>query len=111
MFDPKKGQIAAIGDEDSMVVLSLAGITVFCARNKEAALEKIDEVINQGFGLCLIQDEFYPLVLAKQKIEGGWQPVFLPFRDYRQAVDLIQSRLRELAIKATGSDSLLKQEK
>ncbi len=109
MFEKKQTKAAAIGDPDILIIFRSAGIEVFPALNEAEAAQAIGEIEEKGYGLCFIQENFYPLTRQKkEKRERKIETVFVPLRDFRQEIDFIQDVLRELTVKATGSDMLLK---
>ncbi len=107
MSEDKRGKIAIIGDPDILVVFKILGMEVYPARNEKEAREALSEVETKNFQLCFLQQDYYSLLSEKVKKKELW-PVFMPFRDYRQAEDLLEGEIRKMMIKATGSDSLLK---
>jgi len=111
MPEETRRKMAIIGDPDILAVFKLAGATVFAARNEAEARQAIEEVSAENYGLCLIQQNFFSLLMEGKEKRARLWPVFLPFRDYRQPEDLILEGLKKMTIRATGSDSLLKRNK
>ncbi|MGQ9471740.1 MAG: V-type ATP synthase subunit F [Candidatus Aminicenantales bacterium] len=109
MFEKRQTKVAAIGDPDILFILQSAGVDVFAARQEAEALQAISEIREKGFGLCFIQENFYSLALRrKEKREKKIETVFVPLRDFRQEIDFIQDVMKEMTVKATGSDMLLR---
>lgn len=107
MSEDKRGKIAIIGDPDILLIFKIIGIEVYPARNENEARKAISEVKAKNFQLCFLQQDYYSLLDEKGKKKEPW-PVFLPFRDYRQAEDLLEGKIKKMMIKATGSDTLLR---
>lgn len=107
MFDVKKGKVAIIGDPDILLIFKFLGFSLFPARHNEEARQALKAVEAQNIKLCLIQQDYYFLVREKERRKEKW-PVYLPFKDYRQAEDLLQEAIKGMMIKATGSDTLLR---
>lgn len=109
MFDKRQTKVAAIGDPDILFILQSAGVDVFAARQETEALQAISEITEKGYGLCFIQENFYSLALRrKEKREKKIETVFVPLRDFRQKINFIQDVMKEMTVKATGSDMLLR---
>lgn len=109
MFEIKQTKAAAIGDPDILIILQSGGVEIFAARHEAEARQAVQKVIENRYGLCFIQQDFYLLaVQEKEKREGKLETVFVPLVDYRQEKDLIHDLMREMSLKATGSDTLFK---
>lgn len=109
MFEKNQTKAAAIGDPDILIIFRSAGVEVFPALNEAEAIRAIGEIEEKGYGLCFVQENFYPLTRGKkEKKERKVETVFVPLKDFRQEVDFIQDIMREMTVKATGSDMLLK---
>ncbi len=107
MSEGKRGEIAIIGDFDIILIFKFLGIEVYPVRNEKEARQAISEVKAKNFQLCFLQQDYYSLLVEKEKKKEPW-PVFIPFRDYRQAEDLVEAELKRMMIKAIGSDTLLR---
>lgn len=107
MSEDKRGKIAIIGDPDILLIFKILGMEVYPAKNKNEARQALSEVEVKNFPVCLLQQDYYSLLSEKERKKEPW-PVYLPFRDYRQAEDLLEGEIKKMMIKATGSDTLLR---
>lgn len=107
MSEINKGKVAIIGDPNILLIFKFLGFSLFPARHQEEARQALKEVESQNIKLCLVQQDYYFLITQKERRKERW-PVYLPFKDYRQAEDLLQEEIKRMMIKATGSDTLLR---
>jgi hypothetical protein len=63
----------------------------------------------EGIALCLIHESYFEsLSSEREALRGRFTPVVAGFSDYRKVTDELEKMMREMAVKATGSDSLVK---
>lgn len=102
-------KVAIIGPSDMVFSFRLLGVKVYSPQSQEEAQNIVKNLKKEEVALCLIHQEFLEAVQEeKQKLEKKFCPVLVGFSDYRKATDKMQEIMREMAIKATGSDSLVK---
>ena len=69
----------------------------------------MDSLAKENFALCFLHESFLePLREEREALREKFCPVVVGFSDYRKVTDHLQQMMRELAIKATGSDALVK---
>jgi len=102
-------KVAVMGDVDLVFPLKALGIKIYTPKNIYEAREMLKRLETEGIALCLVNDKFFaPLKKEIDKLEKKFCPVVASFSDYREASDLLSEKLKDLAIKATGSDSLIR---
>lgn len=102
-------RMAVIGDADLVFPLKTFGIKVFSPRTVREAREALLSLEEEGIALCFLHERFLaPLKEERETIGKKPYPVVVGFSDYRQIADPIGELMREMAIQATGSDSLVK---
>lgn len=107
MFEPMR--IAVVGDADFLLPLRALGVRVFAARTAEEARAVLDTLEKENCALCFLHQSFIrPLAEAREALGKKLYPVVVGFSDYREAADSLEIMIRELAVKATGSDALVK---
>lgn len=105
MFD----KIAVIGDADLILPLKALGIRVLIPRDLEDARDILLGLEEEGVALCFLHQRYFePLAKERQRLEEKFCPVIAGFSDYRKVTDYLGRMLREMAVKATGSDALVK---
>jgi len=105
MFD----RIAVVGDSDFMLAFKALGIKVYLPKNIQHAKEIITNIGNENIALCFLHQSFFePLRPEREVLEEKFCPVIVGFSDYREVADHLEKMMREMAIKATGSDSLVR---
>jgi len=107
MFDPHKAAI--IGDADQVFAFRAMGFKVFSPAGNDEARRILEGLEQEGVALVLVHQKYLEgLEDLKKKIEKKSYPVVIGFSDYRDALDRLEAQIREMAVKATGSDSLVK---
>jgi len=105
MFD----KIAVIGDADLVFPLRALGFRVFTPLDEEEAREILMSLEREQVALCFLHERYFEtLAKERQLLERKFCPVIAGFSDFRQVTDYLEQRLREMAVKATGSDALVK---
>ncbi len=107
MSDSEK--VAAVGDADLLFSLRALGIAVFSPRNSEEARAIMVRVEKERFALCLVHQRWMEVLAGEKKdARKKISPVVLGFSDYRDLTEAIEKMVKEMAVRATGSDSLVK---
>jgi len=102
-------RVAVVGDRDLVFPLKVLGIRVFSPEDMDEARRVLDSLEEEGIVLCLIHEKFFgPLSSEREALKEKYVPVVAGFSDYRRISDELGNMMREMAVKATGSDSLVK---
>lgn len=105
----RKTGIAVVGAEDLVYGFRALGFDVFSPADTEEARQILKDIGRGGYALCLLhQSLFEPLQAERAALAGRFLPVVVGFSDFRSAAGTLDAMLREMAVKATGSDSLVK---
>ncbi|NIO48675.1 MAG: hypothetical protein GTN73_04440 [Candidatus Aminicenantes bacterium] len=105
MFD----KVAIVGDTDIVFALRALGVKVFSPKNLEEASEALETIEKENFALCFLHDKFLePLKDKREALRDKFCPVVVGFSDYRKVTDHLERMMRDVAIKATGSDAVVK---
>jgi vacuolar-type H+-ATPase subunit F/Vma7 len=105
MFD----KVAVVGEADIIFALRALGVKVFSPMNLEEARKAIETIEKENYALCFLHESFLePLKEEIEALRDKFCPVVVGFSDYRKVTDQLERMMREVAIKATGSDSLVK---
>lgn len=102
-------KVAIIGDADLIFPLRALGIKVFSPQSVVEAREILLSLEDEGIALCFLHESlFEPLAKERADLEKKFKPVIAGYSDYRMVVDYLGEMMRTMAVKATGSDSLVK---
>jgi vacuolar-type H+-ATPase subunit F/Vma7 len=105
MFD----SVAVIGDCDLIFPLRALGVKIYSPRDVEEARQVIESLEEENIALCFLHERFFqPLAEEREALSRKFCPVVAGFSDYRVITDHLGQMMREMAVKATGSDSLVK---
>jgi len=105
MFD----RLAFIGDVDLVFPLRTLGIRVFSPKTIDEARRILTTLEEKKVALCFVHEKYFEaLTEEREALQKKFCPVVVEFSDYRKVIDRLDEKLREMAIKATGSDSLVK---
>ncbi|MBC7361900.1 MAG: hypothetical protein H5U06_06430 [Candidatus Aminicenantes bacterium] len=100
-------RIAIIGDKDLCSPLRVFGLSIFSPTSVGEAKAMLAQVVDEKYTLCLIQENWLePLKTEIAELSRKFSPVCVGFSDYREISESVEKLLRELSIKATGSDAL-----
>lgn len=106
MFD----KIAVIGDADLIFPLRALGIRVYSPASTTEARDVLLSLEKEEIALCFLHENlFEPLAKEREALKKKFKPVIAGFSDYRMVMDYLGGMLREMSVKATGSDALVKQ--
>ena len=102
-------RVAVIGDSDLVFPLRALGIKVFVPGDGEEARDILKQLEKEDVVLCFLHESFLePLRVERERMEKKFCPVIAGFSDYREVTDYLGKMMREMAVRATGSDSLVK---
>lgn len=105
MFD----KVAVIGDAELVFPLRALGIQVFSPADVEEARQALLSLEDREVALCFLHERYFePLAKERLRLEKKFCPVVAGFSDYRMVTDYLEKQISEMAIKATGSDALVK---
>lgn len=108
MFD-ERAKVAVIGDEDLVFAFRALGIKAYSPRNLKEAREILERLEQDNIALCFLHQSFLePLQEEREALGKKLIPVVVGFSDYRTIQDHLENLMREMAVKATGSDALVK---
>jgi vacuolar-type H+-ATPase subunit F/Vma7 len=102
-------RVAIIGDADLIFPLRALGLKVYSPLNIDEARQVLSDLESEEIGLCFLHERFFePLAKEREALQKKFTPVIAGFSDYREVTDYLAQTIREMAIKATGSDALVK---
>ena len=102
-------KVAIVGDAGLLFGFRTLGIEVFSPANLDEARAVLALLDKGNYGLCLLHESFFgPLKEEREALGRKICPVVVGFSDYRTVSDHLEVMLKEMAVRATGSDSLLK---
>jgi len=102
-------RIAVVGDCDLIFPLRVMGVRVYSPRTEEEARQVLQSLEKEKIALCFLHQKFFkPLTKEREAMAGKFCPVIAGFSDYRVVTDHLGQMMRDMAVKATGSDSLVK---
>jgi len=105
MFD----KVAVVGDCDLIFPLRAMGVKTYSPRDLEEARQVIKSLEKENIALCFLHETFFEsLAEEREALSRKFCPVVAGFSDYRVITDHLGKMMREMAVKATGSDSLVK---
>lgn len=105
MFD----KVAVVGEADIIFALRALGVKVFSPKSIEEAKEVMETLERENFALCFLHEKFLePLREEREALREKFCPVVVGFSDYRKITDYLERMMKDMAIKATGSDSLVR---
>jgi vacuolar-type H+-ATPase subunit F/Vma7 len=103
------GRVAVIGDQDLAYPLRTLGIQIYTPGHLEEARKILEELEQEDIVLCFLhQSYFEPLQEEREALGKKFTPVVVGFSDYRKIIDHLDEMMRDMAVKATGSASLVK---
>lgn len=102
-------KVAVVGESDFVFGFKALGFKVFTPKDIEEARKVLETVKKENFALCFLhQSLLEPLKEERKALGKKFCPVVVGFRDYREITDQLENIMKEIAVKATGSDSLVK---
>ena len=102
-------RMAIVGDADLVFGFRALGIRTFSPRNADEARSVLSGIAQGDWALCLVHQKWLD-VWRDQKEEMGKRlfPVVVGFSDHRDLTDRIGKMVRDMAVAATGTDSLVR---
>ena len=108
MFE-NKGKVAVIGEKDMIFGFKAMGFKTYSPRHLDEAREILKNLEQENVVLCFLhQSYFKTLQEEREALEKRFVPVVVGFSDYRKITDHLENMMKEMAVKATGSDALVK---
>lgn len=105
MFD----KVAVVGDAELVFAFRALGIQVFSPIDSDEAKQVMSVIEKEKYALCFLHQSFFePLQEELADLGKKFCPVVVGFSDYREVVDHLGKVMSKMAVKATGSDSLVK---
>ena len=102
-------RIAVVGERDLVFGFRALGIQTFSPLSAEDAERLASKIVRGDFALCLVDGRWLAAFKEEEAAAGRkFCPVIVGFSDYRSLTDELEKRVREMAVKATGSNSLVK---
>jgi len=102
-------KVAIVGEAGLLFGFRALGLKVFSPESVDEAREVMAVLEKEGYGLCFLHENYYgPLKEEREAIGKKFCPIIVGFSDYRKISDHLEVRLKEMAVRATGSDSLVK---
>jgi len=101
-------KIAVIGDELSIRGFSSVGFATFPVLDDKEASDAVNSCTENGYAIVYIMEEFFALKEFSTSIEtAGVFPIFIPIPSATGTTGVGMERLREMAIRAIGSEFIL----
>ena len=108
MFDGQ-ANVAVIGKDDLVFAFKALGIKTYSPRNLDEARDILNGLEKENIALCFMHQSFFePLQEERETLGKKIVPVVVGFSDYRKITDHLENMMKEMAVKATGSDALVK---
>jgi len=102
-------KVAIIGEADLIFGFRALGVQVFSPKDVEDARRIVAKMEKENYALCFVHQRWLRVFKEERKDSGRkYGPVVVGFSDYRSLTDEVDKMVREMAIKAAGSDSLVK---
>ncbi|MFP4082238.1 MAG: V-type ATP synthase subunit F [Candidatus Aminicenantes bacterium] len=102
-------KVAVVGHSDFIFAFKALGIRVFSPKNTQEAREVMAMLDKQNYALVFLHESLFRSLEKERKIlSQKFCPVVVGFSDYRRVTDYLERMMKETAIKATGSDSLVR---
>ena len=102
-------KVAIVGVENLVFAFKALGVKVVSPKNIDDARKIMETLEEEKFAICFLHQSFFGLLRVERKeLEKKFCPVVVGFSDYREITDQIKIIMRKTAIKATGSDSLMR---
>lgn len=102
-------KVAVVGESDIIFPLRALGVKVFSPESLEEARQILAALEEENFALCFLDENLLePLRKEREALRSKFCPVVVGFSDYKTVTEHLERMMRDLAVKATGSDSLVK---
>ncbi|MCX8160295.1 MAG: hypothetical protein N3G18_05110 [Candidatus Saccharicenans sp.] len=101
------GRIAVIGDRDFCAPFKVLGLSVLTPATPDEARSFLAQVVQEKYAICLIQETWLEVLKSEvAELSHKFSPVCLGFSDFRASSEAVENLMKELSIKAIGSDAL-----
>ena len=98
-----------IGEGDMLYAFRVLGIEVYAPRDVDEARRILESLEKEKIALCFLHQRFLdPLREEREALGKKFVPVIIGYSDYKEIADYLEDMMRDMAVKATGSDSLVK---
>lgn len=102
-------KVAVVGEADIVFAFRAIGVKVFSPQSLEEARKVMETLEKENFALIFLHESLFELLEEEREaLREKFCPVVVGFSDHRKITDYLENMMRDLAIKATGSDSLVK---
>ena len=102
-------QVVVIGDAELVFPLRALGIKVYSPADEDEARQILQKLESEEVALCFLHERYFEsLAPERKRLEKKFRPVVAGFSDYRKVTDYLEHMISEMAVKATGSDALVK---
>ncbi len=102
-------KVAVVGDSDLVFALRAIGMKVFSPKSLAEATQVMETIARENYAICFLHESLFEgLREEREALKEKLCPVVVGFSDYRKVTDYLGQLLRDIAIKATGSDSLVR---
>lgn len=101
------GRMAVIGDRDFCAPFKVLGLSVLTPENPDQARAMLAQVVQEKYAVCLIQETWLEVLKPEvAELSHKFAPVCVGFSDFRAGSESVENLMKELSIKAIGSDAL-----
>ena len=101
--------MAIIGDAALVFPFRALGVKTYSPRDVDEARSILEGLEKQNVALCFLHMRYFTaLKEEREELTHRLCPVVIGFSDYREVTDRLLDAMREITVKATGSDSLFK---
>jgi len=105
MFD----RVAIVGEKDMVYAFRVLGFKVYAPTSLMETKKILENLEEENVVLCFLHQSFFePLQEEREDLRKKFAPVVVGFSDYKKVTDHLEIMMREMAVKATGSDALVK---
>ncbi len=102
-------KVAIVGEADIVFAFRALGVKVFSPQSLEEARKIMEILEKENFALVFLHEIFFELLEEEREaLREKFCPVVVGFSDHRKITNYLENMMRDMAIKATGSDSLVK---
>jgi vacuolar-type H+-ATPase subunit F/Vma7 len=102
-------KVAIVGEADLVFALRALGVHIFSPKDVEDARKIMAKIEKEKFALCFVHQRWLQVFKGEKKDSRRiFCPAVVGFSDYRSLTDEAEKIVREMAVKAAGSDSLVK---
>ena len=102
-------KVAIVGEAGLSFGFRALGLKVFSPETVDEARAVMAVLEKEDYALCFLHESYFePLKEEREAIAKKFRPVIVGFSDYRKISDQLEVQLKEMAVRATGSDALVK---